>query len=519
MPSDSGRTTSVWMATAEVPSYAPLAEDLDADVCVVGAGIAGLTVAYTLARAGKRVVVLDDGPVGGGETGRTTAHITAALDDRYYAIESMHGAGGARLAAESHDAAIARIAEIVRAESIACDFERVDGYLFLHAGDDPAELDRELEAAHRAGLDAVSRLARVPLDFHDFGPCLRFPRQAQFHVLKYLSGLCRAIVRDGGRIYSGSHVTEIASGKDADGRTRVKTEAGRTVRADALVIATNSPINDWVKMHTKQAAYRTYVIGVRVPKGSVPHGLYWDTADPYHYVRLQGGAAPTLQGDEGYDVLIIGGEDHKTGQGGDTEAERFRRLEEWTRARFPMATSVDYRWSGQVMEPVDYMGFIGKNPGDARVYIATGDSGNGMTHGTIAGTLIPDLILGRDNPWAKLYDPSRISLKAAPEFAKENLNVAAQYRDYVTPGEVKSADEVKPGEGAVLRRGAKKVAVYRDESGTLHERSAVCPHLYCVVDWNGVEKTWDCPCHGSRFDRYGKVINGPAAADLGAVEG
>ncbi|HET7449403.1 MAG TPA: FAD-dependent oxidoreductase [Gaiellaceae bacterium] len=517
MQSDSGRTTSVWMATADVPSYPPLGEDLDVDVCVVGAGIAGLTVAYTLARAGKRVVVLDDGPIGGGETGRTTAHITAALDDRYYEIASMHGEEGARLAAESHDAAIGRVEEIVREERIDCDFERVDGYLFLHRDGDPAELDRELEAAHRAGLGSVERVARVPVDTYDFGPALRFPRQAQFHALKYISGLARAIAHDGGRIFTGSHVSEINA--DDGGRTSVKTSDGRTVRAGSLVVATNSPINDWVKMHTKQAAYRTYVVGARVPAGSVPRGLYWDTADPYHYVRLQRGAAPTAAGGEGYDVLIVGGEDHKTGQGDDSEAERFRCLEEWTRERFPMATTVDYRWSGQVMEPVDYMGFIGRNPGDEYVYIATGDSGNGMTHGTIAGTLISDLILGRENAWEKLYDPSRISVKAAPEFAKENLNVAAQYRDYVTPGEVKSADDVKPGEGAVLRRGAKKVAVYRDEAGKLHERSAVCPHLYCIVDWNGAEKTWDCPCHGSRFDRYGKVVNGPAAADLEAAEG
>jgi len=171
------------------------------------------------------------------------------------------------------------------------------------------------------------------------------------------------------------------------------------------------------------------------------------------------------------------------------------------------------------MEPVDYMGFIGRNPGDDDVYIATGDSGNGMTHGTIAGILIPDLILGRENAWEKLYDPSRISVKAAPEFAKENLNVAAQYRDYLTPGDVSSADDIPRGEGRVLRRGAGKVAVYRDDAGTLHERSAVCPHLYCIVDWNSAEKSWDCPCHGSRFDAYGKVVNGPAASDLPRVEG
>ena len=508
MPSDSGRTTSIWMATAAVPDFPPLSADTDADVCIVGAGIAGLTVAYTLTHAGRRVVVLDDGPIGGGETGRTTAHLSDALDDRYYEIERVHGELGARMAAESHAAAINRIEEIVRLERIDCDFARLDGYLFLAPEDDEKELEREREAAHRASLSDVERLPRVPVEFHDFGPCLRFPRQARFHILEYLSALARAVVRDGGRIHTGSHVAELSGAKDG-ASAYAKTDAGRTVKARAIVVATNSPINDWVKMHTKQAPYRTYVVGLRVPRNAVRDALYWDTGDPYHYVRLQH--------DDAGEVLVVGGEDHKTGQADDMD-DRFRHLEEWTRAHFPMAGETAYRWSGQVMEPVDYMGFIGRNPGDDDVYIATGDSGHGMTHGTIAGILIPDLILGRDNPWAKLYDPSRISLRTAPEFAKENLNVAAQYRDYVTPGDVSSADDIPRGEGAVLRRGAAKIAVYRDEAGTLHERSAVCPHLYCIVDWNHAEKSWDCPCHGSRFDAYGRVVNGPASTDLGAVD-
>jgi Rieske Fe-S protein len=217
------------------------------------------------------------------------------------------------------------------------------------------------------------------------------------------------------------------------------------------------------------------------------------------------------------DWLIVGGEDHKTGQSDDADA-RFRNLEQWARQRFPMIESIDYRWSGQVMEPVDYMGFIGKNPGDENIYIATGDSGNGMTHGTIAGMLITDQILGKDNPWSTLYDPARKSLRAAGDFLKENLNVAMQYADYLTPGDVDSADKIKPGEGAVIRRGAHKVAVYKDDQGNVHERSAVCTHLYCIVDWNHAERTWDCPCHGSRFDPYGKVVNGPAVADLKEIE-
>jgi Rieske Fe-S protein len=243
-----------------------------------------------------------------------------------------------------------------------------------------------------------------------------------------------------------------------------------------------------------------------VPRGAVPRGLYWDTEEPYHYVRLADGA-------DGDRLLIVGGEDHKTGQAHEPEA-RFGALLAWTRRHFPMAGDIAFRWSGQVIEPNDYMAFIGRNPGDENVYIATGDSGHGMTHGTIAGMLIPDLILGVENRWATLYDPSRVTTRSAGPFVKENVNVAAQYIDWVTPGEVSSPDEIKPGSGAVMRQGAKKFAVYRDDDGSIHIRSAVCTHLYCIVDWNSLEKTWDCPCHGSRYDPFGRVLNGPAVADL-----
>jgi Rieske Fe-S protein len=290
----------------------------------------------------------------------------------------------------------------------------------------------------------------------------------------------------------------------------VKVQNGPTVKAKYVVVATNTPINDWVKIHTKQAPYRTYVIGVLVPKRHIPTALYWDTLDPYHYVRLQPYS-------DKQDVLIVGGEDHKTGQAADTHA-RFDRLESWARQVFPNLGVVEFRWSGQVMEPVDGLAFIGHNPGEDNIFIATGDSGHGMTHGTIAGMLISDLIQNRDNDWKKIYDPSRKTLKAVGEFAKENLNVAAQYVDYVTGGDVKDAENIPHDSGAIVRRGVQKLAIYRDETGVLHEMSAICPHLGCVVDWNDTEKTWDCPCHGSRFSALGKVVNGPANTDLSPAE-
>lgn len=497
MLSDSGKTDSLWMVTSPPRIPPALPGDLRTDVCIIGAGIAGITTAYLLSQAGRRVVVLEDGAVGGGETGRTTAHLSNALDDRYHILERLHGQEGARFAAASHTAAIDAIESIARRERISCEFERLDGYLVVPPGDSSDILDAELEAARRAGLAAVERLARAPGTGWDTGPCLRFPRQGQFHPLLYLNGLVDAIERQGGRVFGKAHVTGVEPGPPST----VTTAGERTVTAELVVCATNTPIVDWLVIHSKQAAYRTFAIGARVPTGSVPRALYWDTADPYHYVRLAG------------DILIAGGEDHKTGQE-DDGLDRFRRLEEWTRERFPIA-AVEYQWSGQVMEPVDGLAYIGRNPGDkGHIFVATGDSGQGMTHGTIAGMLISDLILGRPNEWERLYDPGRKSVRSAKEYVRENLNVARQYADYLTPGEARSEEEIRAGEGAVVRQGLKKLAVYRDEAGRLHRLSAVCPHLGCIVHWNSLERTWDCPCHGSRFGTDGAVLNGPAAVGL-----
>jgi glycine/D-amino acid oxidase-like deaminating enzyme/nitrite reductase/ring-hydroxylating ferredoxin subunit len=504
MEPEGGRTLSIWASTADVPGRPSLAEDTTADVCIVGAGIAGLTTAYLLTREGRTVVVLDDGPIGGGETGRTTAHLTSALDDRFYHLERLHGERGARLAAESHSAAIDRIESIVSTEKIECGFERLDGYLFAPPGESGGEeLERELEAARRAGLE-VQRVPRAPLGSFDTGPALRFSGQGQFHPLKYLAGLTAAILHGGGRIFTGVHVEEFEGGRHA----HVKTATGRKVAAAAIVVATNTPVNDKLVIHTKQAAYRTYVVGLDVPIGSVSRALFWDTLDPYHYVRQEtpGGGAP--------DVLIVGGEDHRTGQAEDAE-ERWTRLERWTRERFPMAQGVRYRWSGQILEPGDSLAFIGRNPMDKdNVFIATGDSGNGMTHGTIAGILLTDLIQGRENAWADLYEPSRKTLRAAIDYASELAKSTRPYGHWVTPGEVTSASEIAPGEGGVLREGLHRIAVYREQGGGLVKVSAVCTHLGCIVEWNAGEKTWDCPCHGSRYAPDGHVLNGPARTDL-----
>jgi glycine/D-amino acid oxidase-like deaminating enzyme/nitrite reductase/ring-hydroxylating ferredoxin subunit len=494
----------VWLADEKTLSFPSLEASTGADVCIVGGGVSGLTVAYMLAAAGRRVIVLDDGR--GGESMRTTAHLSNALDDRYATLERLHGARGAQLAAQSHTAAIEIIGRIVESQGIDCDFERLDGYLFAARGGNATALDDEQKAAVRAGLGEVERVARAPLVF-DTGPALRFPRQGQFHPLRYLHGLARAVQEHRGSL-ARAHAIEF---ERRDDDWRIGTEEGHDVVARHVIIATNTPVNDRFTIHTKQAAYRTYVIAAVIPRDSVPRALYWDDGDPYHYVRL---FSPRAAADE---YIIIGGEDHKTGQADDGDA-RFTQLEAWGRERFPWMREVRFRWSGQVMEPVDALAFLGKNPGDDNMYVMTGDSGQGYTHATLGARLIADLIVSGASPWETLYDPSRRTLRAAATYARENLNVAAQYGALVTPGDGIARRDIPLGSGAVLRDGVSKIAVYHAHDGTFVERSAFCPHLGCVVEWNSTEHSWDCPCHGSRFAADGPVLHGPAIAPLAEIE-
>jgi glycine/D-amino acid oxidase-like deaminating enzyme/nitrite reductase/ring-hydroxylating ferredoxin subunit len=505
------RSTSLWQETTALLTTSPLQKHSRADVCVIGAGIAGLTTAYQLAREGRSVIVIDAVAVGGGQTSVTTAHLSNEIDDSYEEILRLHGPDGARLACDSHRAAIDRIEAICGLENLACAFERVDGYLFLGKGAKEKDLDRELEAARAAGAH-VDKLPAAPVQGFSSGVCLRFRNQAQFHPMKYLQGIAKAFQRLGGQIYTGTKASSVESGQPAV----VRTSDHIAIEAGAAVIATNSPFNDLVTIHTKQAPYHTYAIGFRIAPGAISHALYWDTEDPYHYIRLQRTTNRELGGDndEAVDILIVGGEDHKAGQAKDAD-RRFERLAAWTRERFPAARDEEFRWSGQVMETVDGLGFIGRNPLDpGNVYVATGDSGMGMTHGTIAGILITDLIMGRSNPWTDLYDPARVRSGAALEWVKENLNVALQYASWLTPGEVPSIDQIAPNAGAVVVEHGRKVAVFKDERGEVHRRSAVCPHLGCIVAWNPAASSWDCPCHGSRFDKFGAVFNGPSPGDL-----
>ena len=409
----SGFTDSSWFSALKGPlKFNKLTENLSTDIVVVGGGIAGMTTAYLLSQAGKRVALLDDGYIGSGETGRTTAHITHALDDRYYNLEKRHGREGSRLAAESHTVAINLIETVVNTEGINCDFERLDGYLFLDPTDDRESLDKELVAIHYAGIPDAKLMEQMTVLHRDIGPCICFPNQTQFQPLLYLAGLAKVFASKlKVNIFTETHAQEI---KSDEGKGTVRTSDGFKITTPYIVLATNAPIVDKTsKIYDKQQPYRTYAIGAKIPRNSIPKGLYWDTGNqkskesvkPYHYVRTQ-----KCQDDDNYDLLIVGGEDHKTGSIKDKKQfeKRFERLDNWTRNRFPVEGPLVYSWSGQVMEPADGLAFIGINPGaDKNIFIATGDSGNGITHGTIAGIILSDQILGKKNPWTGLYDPSR----------------------------------------------------------------------------------------------------------------
>ncbi|NUQ18310.1 MAG: FAD-dependent oxidoreductase [Sphingomonas sp.] len=500
---------SYWMNETPVIQSSPLGQDDQCDVVIVGAGIAGLSTAYELARCGRSVVVIDRGEIGTGMTARTTAHLATELDDFYSELIRVRDEDEARIFHDSQVAAVNRIEAICRDEDIDCDFRRLDGFLIPTDNGPISDLQEEFEACRKIGAE-VEWADRAPVPGLDTGRCLRFPNQGRFHPTRYLAGLARAILSRGGRIYSNTAYVDHDDNEDG---VRIKTEAGPSIRAKAAVFATNSPVNASVAIHTRQIPDRTYVIAARVPKGSVPDVLLWDTYEAYHYVRIQ-------EVDGGHDLLIVGGEDHRSGEVDDAD-QRFARLAEWTRKRYPMFGDVEFSWSGQVLEPADFMPYSGRSPGSDNVYLHTGDSGQGITNGVAGSLAIAALILGEGSRFADVLDPGRKSLTSTTslaELARGQAGVIANFTEYVRPGEVKSVDELEPGEGAIMRDGLHKIAVYKGTDGAITRRSAVCTHVGCIVHWNSFEKCWDCPCHGSQFAPNGDVLNGPAVNSLAAVD-
>jgi glycine/D-amino acid oxidase-like deaminating enzyme/nitrite reductase/ring-hydroxylating ferredoxin subunit len=502
---DDEKTRSLWADTEVAPDAKPLGTDERTGVVVVGSGIAGLSTAYELLTRGIDVAVVDRGAIGKGMTARTTAHLSPICDDTVESFVKIRGEEMAKLFWQSHSAGIDRIEDIVKQHGIDCHFRRLDAYLFPGPETKQSELDSELRAVRKAGADA-EKVKGVPFKgLRDTGS-LRYRHQATFHPLRYLRGLAAEIVKRGGKLYADTCVTEVA---EQGGTVTVKTDLG-SITATAAVVASNSPINDRVALHSKLAPYRTYAMCFTVPKDALPDALYWDTMDPYHYVRQETGPGSV-------NYLIVGGADHKSGEANDAAA-RFDALEAWMRNLLPDLGKETHRWSGQVLDTIDYASFTGVNPGNKNVYVHTGDSGQGITHGAMAAILLADLINNGDSPWRELYEPSRKPAKGALNFVKENITAVKSFCEYVAPGELSSVLELEPGHGAIVREGMHKIAAYRDEKGKLYKFSAACTHLGCHVHWNALEKCWDCPCHGSQFAIDGTALNGPAIAPLERVD-
>jgi glycine/D-amino acid oxidase-like deaminating enzyme/nitrite reductase/ring-hydroxylating ferredoxin subunit len=498
---------SYWTATANLPQYDPISRDVEVDVAIIGAGLTGITAAHLLKKCGAKVALIERARCAGGDTGHTTAHLTYVTDKRLNELVKTFGRDGARSFWEAGMAAIDQIDEIARADSPDCEFAWAPGYLHasLDAEDDQdrESLEADAQFAREFGFDAQF-IEQVPW----VKRCgVRFENQARFHPLKYLAPLLKKIPGDG------SHVFENTEAHDIQDNPLTVQAGNYKIRCEYLVIATHTPLLGKTGLlagtlfQTKLALYTSYVFGARLPRGQVAPALFWDTGDPYFYLRVDP--------HEDFDYAIFGGEDSKTGQEDDPKLN-FAKLEGKLR-RFLPAAQIQHRWLGQVVETNDGLPFIGESAG--KQFVATGFCGNGFTLGTLAAVMARDRFLGRKNPWFDLFDVNRKKFHGGTwRYLKENLDYPFYLlRDRLGKAEGESPDEVKPGEGKILKLDGKKVAAWRDAAGKVTIRSAVCTHMGCIVRWNNVDKTWDCPCHGSRFHPDGKVFSGPAESELAAI--
>jgi glycine/D-amino acid oxidase-like deaminating enzyme/nitrite reductase/ring-hydroxylating ferredoxin subunit len=494
------RRTSFWLDDGPPqPAFAELGEDVEADVVVIGGGIVGITTALLLQERGSDVVLLEADRLGHGVTGHTTAKVSSQHGTIYSRLRSRFGEDAARTYGRANEAALDWIARRVDRDGIDCDFRVRAAYAYAASASERSTVEREAQAAAQAGLPA--RLVdTVPLPFPVEG-AVRFDDQAEFHVRKYLLALVEALTSAGGRIFEHSRAVEVG----ADGPCVVKTPGGR-VTAQRAVVATHYPFLDRSLAFARVHPERSYAILCRIA-GQPPEGMFLSAGSPTRSIR----GVPA----KGEELLLVGGEGHRTGVGGDTE-ERYGRLEAFAREHWDVR-SVEYRWSAQDNTTVDGLPYVGAlTPFSDRVLMATGFAKWGMTGGTAAAMILADELLGRENPWAPLFDPNRLTLRAsAYRFVRENAEAGVRFfGDRLTKPGRRPIDDLEPGEGDIVRLGGEKVAAYRDEDGVLTAVSPTCTHLGCQLNFNRAERSWDCPCHGSRFAPDGRVLQGPAVHRL-----
>lgn len=493
---------SYWIDSTPETGYPELPGDLSVDVAVVGAGIVGLTTALLLKRAGRSVAVIDSRKIVGRVTGRTTAKLTSLHGLIYSYLIKSFGEDGARAYAESNQAAI-EIVDTIRTQlGSDCDFERQSAFTVTESEDQAPALEAEMEAAAKLGLP-VDFVTETSLPFPIAG-AVRFDHQARFHPRKYLLSVAQTVNGDGCAVFENTRVLDVEEGTPC----RVLTDKGK-VEARDVVIATNIPILDKGGFFAKVFPRQHVVVGIRVAPEQVPDGMFLSVGEPKYSVRVH----PTDQGP----LLIVSRQGYRTGHA-DT-ARKSRELRWFVQNRFQV-TSIEYEWINQDYDAADRVPYIGHlTPGSKHLYTATGFNAWGLTNGTVAATIISDEIIGNHNRWAELYRATRVNLKASGgKLLKENVHAGEMWlRDKLASGHRKTVETVAPGEGEIVDLHGKKTAVYRNEEGRIHAVSAVCTHLGCIVHWNKADKSWDCPCHGSRFDAEGKVISGPTRKELEPV--
>jgi glycine/D-amino acid oxidase-like deaminating enzyme/nitrite reductase/ring-hydroxylating ferredoxin subunit len=494
-----GKPASFWIDSTPETNFPSISRGLLVDVAILGGGMVGLTAATLLKRAGQTVAVIEAEQIVKGVTGHTTAKVTSLHRLIYAELLKKFGEEKARLYAESNQAAIERIAAFIEEEQIDCDFERKSAYTYTESASDMDAIEAEVNAALQLGLPA-SFVRETSLPFPIQG-AVRFDNQAQFHPRKYLLALAKTIPGNGSYLFEETRALDVKEGNPCE----VMTDKG-VIMARDVIVATNLPILDKGLFFAKAYPKRSYVLSARIDPSKAPVGMFINTENPSHSIRT----TPY----EGGLLLIVNGEEHKTGHISDTE-NRYKKLEEYARDRFEI-DSFEYHWSTQDYTSVDKVPYIGKlTPASKHVYVASGFGGWGMTNGTLSGMILKDLILERPNPWTKLYDATRATSFVSKKFFQENADVAQDWlKDRFTSPQAKSFSEVANGEGKIVTINGEKVAAYRDEQGIMHALSPVCTHLKCLVHWNNAEKSWDCPCHGSRFSYEGKVLHGPAVKDL-----
>ena len=494
------RNASVWVESGpQQPAHPALDEHAHADIVVLGGGIVGITTALLLTEAGADVVLLEANQLARGVSGFTTAKVSSQHGLIYHTLRSNFGAEGARIYGQANESALAWIADRVEQHEIDCDFRRRPSYAYVTSQSKRSQIENEVSAAIEAGLPA-SLVETTPLPY-TVAAAVRFDDQAEFHVRKYLLGLADRLAATGCRIYEHSHAVEI----DVDEDCVIKTPGGR-VTASKVVVATHYPFPDRSLAFARVHPQRSYAMVCRI-SGSPPDGIFISGDSPTRSVR----AVPM----DGEELLLVGGEGHKTGTGGDT-SERYQRLEQFAREHWDVQT-VDYRWSSQDNTTIDGVPYIGQlTPREKRVLMATGFAKWGMTGGTVAALLLADLLHDRANPWTQLFDPNRIKpTVSAGTFLKENGEAGLRFvGDRLLNRGTRPIEDLRRGEGDIVNHDGEKVAAYRDEHGELVAVSTRCTHLGCQVNWNDAERSWDCPCHGSRFAPTGEVLHGPAVHQL-----